>query len=130
MEDNIGNIYNDFNISEEELNDFSAGSYMSECGNVPPNVARLIVWLIDNYPHALIEELLTRGFQWPVDIPFEDQVFVSQDDTDGHVSGFWLGVSRDNDKWLKFEMQGFDEKKALRHVSCFTFPKRHVRRHP
>jgi len=119
LEKNItmdSNIDNNFNISEdllEDIDEYSMGGLLGDCKNVPINVAKLIIWLIDNHPHALIEELLTRGFPWPKDIPFENNVFIPQDDTDGNISGFWLGVSKDNDKWLQFEMQEFDEKKRL-----------------
>lgn len=110
-------IKNNFNIPETEfdkLEDSHVGQSLSEeCKKLPQNVSRLIIWLIENHPHALLEEFLTRGFPWPADIPFEDQVFVSQDDTDGHISGFWLGVSRDNDKWLEIEMQEFNDHKRF-----------------
>jgi hypothetical protein len=38
---------------------------------------------------------------------------VSQDDTDGLLSGFWLAIARDGDVWANFDVQAFDDKKRF-----------------
>ncbi len=98
----------DVDDSGRTINDWLSGD---EENRVPPNVAYLINWLLEKYPEALIDELFERGFHWPANIPFNKSIFVSQDDTDGHNSGFWLGFSSDGDAWVDFELQGFDDKR-------------------
>lgn len=125
MKDDLGDIDNNFNIPEEELDaleyDPFGSPFSKECESLPPNISRLIVWLINNYPNALLEELLERGFPWPKDVPRKSSVFVSQDDTQGHISGFWISVSPDNDKWLDMDMQGFDDKKRFSMSGALRF---------
>lgn len=106
--DDSGRMINNWLLSDDD-------------GRVPPNVAYLINWLLEKYPEALIDELFERGFRWPVNIPFGKSVFVSQDDTDGHNSGFWLGFSGDGDAWVNFDLQGFDDKRRYAMSGAMRF---------
>jgi hypothetical protein len=105
----------DFELPPEEEDEFGVARdrLFSGHDNIPIEVVRLMTWLIDKYPHALLDEFLERGFPWPSDLPWDKSVFVSQDDTDGRVSGFWIAMAKDGDIWADFDIQAFDDNKRF-----------------